>query len=144
MAYKLFKPHAGRYGVLPKFVWGPCTTTANTTVNTLIATPKRKCYIERAAITAKTVGSDADGTILCKLQVVAADGTTARDITSTATSLEAAGVTALVPTELTITATKGNRYLHEGETLRIEVVNDSAAIDTAPVAYLAVELLVQQ
>lgn len=132
-----------RYGTHPVFVSAAPGVTANTTVNTLVAIPKTRCWISKATVTLSTIGSDADGTILLRLKAVATDGTTARNI-SDQLSLESDGVaTALVPVALTISATDGNRFLAEGETIRLEVISNSAAIDTAPVGSVALELFVQ-
>ena len=145
MANTHFRPKVpSRFGANPTFVSGAVAATANTTVNTLVPVPKTKCFVSKVTITLSTIGSDSDGTILLTPQIVATDGSTARDLAS-AVSLELNGVaTALVPVAVTITATDGNRVLQEGETLRLKVVNNSAAIDTAPVGYVSFDLLVQE
>lgn len=136
------KTKPGRYGTHPIWLRQAPTVTANTTVNTLVSVPKVKCWINKAVVTLSTVGVDSDGTILLRLKAVGTDGTTARNI-SDQLSLEAAGVaTALVPVALTISATDPNRILKDGETLRLEVISDSAAIDTPPVGEVSIELMV--
>jgi len=134
------KTKSGRFGTHPVFVTGPVAATANTTVNTLVAVPKVRCFISKATVTLSTVGIDADGTLLLRLKAVATDGSTARNI-SDQLSLKSDGVaTALVPVDLTISASAQNRHLKQGETLRLEVISDSAAIDTPAVGFVSTEL----
>lgn len=138
-----YNPESGpRVGCIPTFASGVINATSSATVNTPIFIPKRRVYVNRANVTLSTLGVAASGTILLKLQAVATDGTTARDLTSSTLSLESDGVaTALVPVDLTIDATAADREIAEGETLRINVVS-SGTNGTAPVGQVAVELLV--
>jgi hypothetical protein len=145
MAILHFRPKfAYRSGTQITFAQAPIAATSSATVNTLIPRPDVEVYVEKATVTLSTLGVAASGTILLKLQAVATDGTTARDLTSTALSLESDGVaTALVPVNLTIDATSPNRVIKEGETLRVEIISSNTN-GTAPVGFVNVELFVQK
>lgn len=140
---KHFAPKLGhRFGAQVAFASGVINATSSSTVNTPIFIPKRKVFVSKATITLSTLGVSASGTILLKLQAVATDGSTARDLNSTAVSLESDGVaTALVPVDISFSATDAQRVIAEGETLRINVVSNNTN-GTAPVGHVAVELLV--
>lgn len=140
-----FKPKfGGRFGTHPVFVNGTVAATSSATVNTLVGIPKRLVFLEKATVTLSTLGVSASGTILLKVQVIATDGSTARDINSTALSLESNGVaTALVPVDITITAAEKDRFIKAGETIRLNVVSNNTN-GTAPVGFVSFELLVQE
>lgn len=136
------KTKPGRYGSHPVFASAAVAATSSATVNTVVPLPKVACYVSKATVTLSTLGVSASGTILLKLQAVGTNGSTVRDLTATALSLESDGVaTALVPVDLTITATPANRVLKRGETLRLNVVSDNTN-GTAPVGGVALELFV--
>jgi hypothetical protein len=142
MAYKTFKPKSDRYGVMPCFASAAIAATSSQTITTPIPIPRRRCYLERATVTLSVLGVAAAGTILLTLNAVGTNGSTTRAL-ATALSLESDGVaTALVPVNLTITASTANRFLKEGETLQVSIASTNTN-GTAPVGSTAVELLVQ-
>ena len=142
---KIFKPKPGRFGIHPVFAQAALSAlTANATVTNYIPTPKRKCYIERITYHASTMAADADGTVLATVTKWDDSAQAAVALTAS-TSLE--GLTAKKATEIALlsTLTDAQLTLDEGDTLYIEMVNNSAAIDTNHAnACLAVELLVSE
>jgi hypothetical protein len=137
------KAKAGRFGTHPVFVhWGNDTITANTTTRQMCGAAPTRAAIVKVVACAYTVPVDSDGTILATLKKW--DKSAAADVTlSSALDLEA--LTAKEGTSFTIssTLTDDQRTLDTGDTLRVEIVNNSAAIDTAPVGLRFVaELLV--
>lgn len=143
---KYFKPGPGRFGAHPAFTSGALqgALTANGTTTIGIATPYRKCAIEAAALSAVTGPVDADGTFIATLKKK--DNVANAVVTlSAGLDIEAAGLVSQKAVQFTLltTLTENQKTLRAGDTLYVEIVNNSAAIDTQPV-YLAatVELLV--
>lgn len=139
---KIFKPKPGRFGVVPAFVHAALgTLTANTTTTFYVGTPKRKCFIERITYHASTIAADSDGTILATVKKWDDSAQAAVSLTA-ATSLE--GLTAKKATEIALLSslTPAQLTIDEGDTIYIDIVNNSAAIDTQHAnAQLVVELL---
>lgn len=138
-----FKPRPGRFGTQIAFltlsslggsdyVGGATLLTANDTTTFKVPSPYRKCRFVRASVVMKTIGIDADGTILATVKKLTAPSTKAS--LTDALSWEAAGVTAdTVAQFVTLsTATDAQRTLNAGESFIVDVVSDSAAIDTQP------------
>jgi hypothetical protein len=147
MARNHFQPKGGRYGVQVAFVSGKqldAGITANTTTAIPLASPVRKNIIARVTAQVTTVPTDADGTILATLKKFnQVSGVTT--VLSSALDLEA--LTARKPVQFTLLSTLSEWQLQlaEGEYLYVDVVNNSAAIDTQPKELtFTAELLVQE
>ena len=138
-----FRPKPGRYGVqCVTTSTGPITApTANVTTTYFLPTPRRKSRVARVSVSVLVVPVDADGTLLATLKK--RDNLNAADVTlSSALDLEA--LVTKTPTALTFltTLTDGQLTLQEGDQLFVEIVSNSAAIDTALTqGFLVSELL---
>lgn len=140
---------AGRYGTDIVSCTGALTDfTATTTVTQAIGTPYPPSTaagysVERASLTIHTAGSDADGTLIIKLQKVrGGSGGTTIDLTTTM-NLEAATITTTPTTfdlPLLSTLTPEQFVVIPGDALIWSKVNNSAAIDTQPVGAFNIEL----
>ena len=143
MPLNFFKPRPGRFGTQIAFlslssiggadyIGGAAPLTVNDTTTFKIPSPYRKCRFVRASVVMKTIAVDADGTVLATVKKLTAPSTKAS--LTDALSWEAAGVTAdTVAQFVTLsTATEAQRTLNAGESFIVDVVNDSAAIDTQP------------
>lgn len=138
---KRFAPRPGRFGV--ELNWeastpigtGGLALTANTTTTYRVPTPIRRCWIESISILCGTVGLDSDGTILGT--VFRRDNANAANIALTAaTSFEVDFLTAntkVFPVALLSTLTDTQRICQAGDIVYVDIVNNSAAIDTQPV-----------
>lgn len=106
------------------------TLTANATTTFYIPTPRRRCVPVRVSYQCSTVAADADGTILGTLSK--RDVSAGANVTLSPGTFSLEGVTAETATEvpLTSTLTDAQRTFAEGDTLKLAVVNNSAAIDT--------------
>lgn len=145
------KETAGRYGTDIANATGALTDfTATTTVTQAIGTPYPPSTaagysVERVSITIHTAGSDADGTLLMKLQKVrGGSGGTTIDLTDTI-SLEAGTITTTPTTfdvPLLSTLTPQQFVVIPGDALIWSKVNNSAAIDTQPVGAFNIEFAV--
>lgn len=140
-----FAPKPGRFGTElitistgpigpANYLGGASPLTANTTTTFRMGPVPRKCVLARFGASATTVPADADGTIIATLFKYDA-ATNAQVQISAAIDLEA-----LVTREGTLagqytSATEAQLTINEGDTLEVNVVNNSAAIDTQP-AYL--------
>lgn len=106
--------------------------TANTTTTFRLGGPPVKCRLVKLSASCVTVGADADGTILARAMKYASVGDAASAV-SADIDLEA-----LVTREITAvgplsTASDATRLFNgTGDTLEINVVSNSAAIDTQP------------
>ncbi len=102
-------------------------------------------YIERLSINFLTAASDADGTVLGKFQKVRGGSAgTIIDLTDTF-SMEANFVTAtqtVFDVPLLSTLTQAQFAFLQGDALYLSTVNNSAAIDTQPVAVITAEFAV--
>lgn len=110
---------------------GASPLTANTTTTINIPTPAvAGAVLISAAVSASTVAADADGTILATLvkRTASDDGD---DTISSSADLEA--LTAKEKTEFTLSNALEHRTFAIADTLELDVVNNSAAIDTQPV-----------
>ncbi len=143
MPQKYFAPKVGRFGIMPVLAQrhaGANPLTANTTTDIYIPTPPGKFVLLGAAVVQSTLVADADGTVLAQITKRAASGD-ADTVLTAQVDLEAA--TVLERQEfslLTTLATAANIFL-TGDIVKLEVVNNSAAIDTQPVdLMIAVEL----
>jgi hypothetical protein len=133
---KFFQPKsAQRSGVQVAFASGrqlDAGITANATTRIPIASPFRKSFIERVTAQVITVPADADGTILATLKKISG-GTT----TSLSAALDLETLVTLVTKLFTLsTLTEMQQTLREGDILVVDVVNNSAAIDTQPVGLI--------
>lgn len=138
-----FAPKPGRYGTRPafltlsslggaNFIGGATLLTANATTTFKVPSPYRRCRFVRASVVAGTIAIDADGTVLATVKKLTAPSTLVA--LTDALSWEAAGLTAdTVAQFVTIsTVTDTQRTLSAGESFVVEVVSNSAAIDTQP------------
>jgi hypothetical protein len=113
------------------------TLTANDTTTIHIPVPARRGFILSASVHQGTVAADADGTILATLKRYDASATSLVALTS-AFNLE--GQTARSADRLTMLGGT-TRYKAREDTLVLEVVSNSAAINTQPAdAFVVVEL----
>lgn len=143
-----FAPKPGRFGVMPAYVFTAVTgtLTANATNTLVIHTPYRKCKVRRFFVNSGTVLlADADGTFVATVKKRIGAGTAVS--LSAATDLETllAAVQTNYPINVVSTATQAERQIPEGNVLYVEVVNNSAAIDTQPVGLsFGVELDIEE
>jgi hypothetical protein len=137
---KHMKPGVSRWGAMIAFTQsgiigtGGLNLTANTTTSFKIPTPHRRCWLERIGLSAGGIAADADGTILATVNK--RDNVAAANVALTAaTSLEVdfvltANKTYNVP--ILGTLEDSQRIFQEGDQLYVDIVNNSAAIDTQP------------
>ena len=145
MAQRHKKERPGRFGTevtfLPRLLGA---FTANTTTTFDIPTPVRSAIIERITVQQRVLVADADGTVL--MTVKKWDSSAGAAVTLTAaTSLEGDNQTAKVAkvVPLLTTLTDDQLRIDSGDYLYVEVVNNSAAIDTqATDPSVVVEVLV--
>ena len=114
------------------------TLTVNATTTIHIPTPGRRCAILSASICQQTKAADADGTVLATLK--RRDISASADVAaSSAYDMEAA--TNRQVDRVTMLGGTANRIKAKEDSLFLDVVNNSAAIDTQPVnAFVVVEL----
>lgn len=137
-----YAPKAPRFGTMLQVAAAANvgSLTANTTTTFYLAVPPGKFYISRFLFSSNVVASDADGTILATLKrwdaVNAADVVlnTAAAGSPTTGDLESAVAKNTHQIPLIATLTDAQRTIKNlsGDTLRVDVVNNSAAIDTQP------------
>lgn len=135
-----FAPRPGRFATQLDLEASTCigtgglVLTANTTTTFRVPTPNVRSWIETISILNGIVGLDSDGTILAT--VFRRDNTNAANIALTAaTSLEVDFLTAnnkVFGIPLLAALTDTNRICLPGDTVYVDVVNNSAAIDTQP------------
>lgn len=132
----VFKPKSGRFGVHPAFLASiqASTLTASTTTSFRIPTPKRRLRVLRGTYCAHTLPIDADGTVLATLKKYDISAAAAVSLSS-AVSLKVDVSVADTATAFTLltTLTEAQLTVDEGDTLFVDVVSNSAAIDTQPV-----------
>jgi hypothetical protein len=97
----------------------------------------QKSKLVGAAISAGTLGNDADGTITAQIIKRIADGDTDQALTSTL-SVEADGLTASEQADFTISGTDAQLTFANGDVCEIDFVNNSAAVDTQPANVIVV------
>lgn len=143
------QPSPGRYGIEPVFIrigpiggsnkiGGASPLTANATTTFKLGGFGRKMYFLRFSASAGTVPADADGTILARLRKIGAGATT----TTLSQDIDLEGLTADLVTYAAplAAATDSQRLILATETISVDVVNNSAAINTQPVdLYLVAE-----
>lgn len=129
-----FSPKLGhRFGSHPAFVSAAAgTVTANTTTTHFLPPIHRKAYLFRASAVCQTVPADADGTLLATLKKWDASADAAVTLSS-ALDLEALTAKESSAFTLSTSLTEAQRRIDEGDSLYVEVVSNSAAIDTAAV-----------
>lgn len=130
---RFFQPAAGRFGAHPVFLNTTLgTITANQTNTFNLGQTHRLSVIARLAISALTVPADADGTT--EITIKKYDASADAEVTLTAAfdmeAIAAAQESEEIP--LLSTLTDSQLLFEEGDTLFAEVVNDSAAFNTAP------------
>jgi len=113
------------------FLGGASPLTANATTTFYLGSFHRVCAFLRFSVVALTVPVDADGTILARLMVVATDGTTRRQV-SEDINLEALTAKASTKSDRKAGISDAANTLKVGETLEVDVVNNTASIDTQP------------
>lgn len=150
----IFRPRPGRYGVMvdakasPQVGTGALTLTANVTTRIAIPTPIVRCAIFQLSLQSGAVTAvDSDGTVLATYNK--RDNVAGADVPlSAATSLESDFVTAInknYPVPLLTTLTDAQRVCQPGDILFVNVVNNSAAIDTQPTGlFFVVEFAILQ
>ncbi len=137
---KRFAPPPGRYGTMISHSFsgiigtGGLVLTANATTAFRIPTPFAKCWLEKLFVSAGGLGVDADGTILATINK--RDNLNAANVPLTAAfSFESdflllANKVYQIP--LLATLTDAQRIFQAGDQLYVDIVNNSAAIDTQP------------
>lgn len=139
-----FAPKGPRFGVHPVYVSSGvvASPTANTTTTYMIPVPYRKCVVERLFFGQNVVLVDADGTALATFKKY--DAATDADVSlNTAVNIESGVTKETTSVTVDATLTEKQRILFEGDSIRVEVVSNSAAIDTAATGlYFGAELLV--
>lgn len=113
------------------YLGGAAPLTANATTTFRLGPVPCKCVFSKLAVSATTVPADADGTIVATAFKYSA-ASNAQVQVSPAVDLEA-----LITREGTIVrqytaATEAALTVLEGDTIEVNVVNNSAAIDTQP------------
>lgn len=127
---------------------GGLLIVANTTTRFPIPTPIARCAVATLSIQSGAVnGVDADGTLLATFNK--RDNVNAADVAlSAATSVKVDFLTAVnknFPVALLSTLTDAQRLVQPGDTLFVNIVNNSAAIDTQPTGlFLVVEFAILQ
>jgi hypothetical protein len=133
---KEFIPRPGAFGTHPVVLSKDISTTAltaNTTNTRSIGGINRAAFVERISVSVRTVPADADGTLL--ITVKKRDASAAANVTLTGTTFNLESLTANASTAIPLltTLTDAQRTCDEGDTIFVEVVSNSAAIDTQPV-----------
>lgn len=129
------RPTPGRYGseivILSRHA-GANPLTANATTAIKFGGLHRRAVFLRITASAGTVPADADGTILARGVITATDGTANRDVSA---DIDLESLTANVTKAADRKAGLADSavVIKPGETFRVNVVNNSAAIDTQPV-----------
>lgn len=132
------KTAPGRYGTFPVYVRsspGANPLTANTTTRIRLGGLGRRCRFLRLTSCQSTLAADADGAVLAHVSKFESDGTTVR-VLSADLNLETQTVD--VPSSVGVYTSAAEKHLviKANEQLLIDVVNDSAAINTQPVNLL--------
>jgi hypothetical protein len=144
-----FSPKGGRYGTMPEIVTGrqlDAGLTANTTTRITVSSAIRKAIIARITAYAATLVVDSDGTVLATVKKFNQATNTTTSLTA-AFDLEVANMTALKPANIPLltTLTDSQLTVAEGEIIVVDIVNNSAAIDTQPKELtFSAELLIQE
>ena len=139
-----FAPYPGRFGTMLQVAQAANVgnVTANDTTRFFLPVAAGKYWVSKLSVVCDTVGADADGSIVAtfyKYSGVSDAGTAL----NTATNLETLVTKETRDVPVTATLTDVQRLLDtsNGDSLYVEVVNDSAAIDTQPTKLsFAVEL----
>jgi hypothetical protein len=137
-----FIPRPGHFGEHPVVLSGRMdgSLTANNTTTFSIGGINRRAFVERLSFSQRTIAADADGTLLLTVKKRDASADSAVSL-NTAVSIE--GHTALESVAITLLSTLSDaqRTLDEGDTLYVEVVSNSAAIDTQPADLIVTAVL---
>lgn len=146
------KPKSGSFGTEVAFltvgpiggadrIGGVAPLTVNDTTTFKVPAPYRRYRFRKASCIAGTIAVDADGTVLATVKKLTAPSTKAS--LTDALSFEAAGLTAdtVAPFVNLSTATEAQRVVSLGESLIVDVVSNSAAIDTQPaIVFITIEV----
>lgn len=140
---QIYRKHGpGRYGVESVFIrsapiggtnqiGGASPLTANTTTTFRLGGFHRKVAFLRFSVSCGTVGADSDGTLLARMRKIKTDGTTVVTLSSDI-NLEALTADVSEKAGRLSTATEAHCTILEGETITVDIVNNSAAINTQP------------
>lgn len=130
---KSFRPKSGRFGIMPVVTtkeFGANPFTANSTVTVAIPAPAGKSFPLRAYVSSTTVGSDADGTLTVQLRRRKASDDSDVALTE-AYNIE--GLTTKERYEMAFAAVSdNNRIFLAADIAEVDLVSNSAAIDTQP------------
>lgn len=150
-----FSPKPGRFGTMitcvqsapiggANYIGGASPLTANTTTTFRLGSFPHKAILSRWSASCLQVPVDADGTILATLQKYSATATAQVQI-GAQIDLEALVTRQQTYAGTYTSATDAQLLINEGDTLEVNVVSNSAAIDTQPTQLIFVaELLVQE
>lgn len=116
-----------------KSVSVPFSLVANTTNTTAVLAAAGPAVIKRMAVSLYQLPADADGTCLLEVKNYDQSATAEDNLISTANlDMESGGdFTAKEALELTLTSTGADLVLAAGDTVFVNAISDSAAIDTA-------------
>lgn len=137
-----FRPTAGSYGVqLVTLTKEVATLTANVTNTKSIGGLVRPARIHSIVVSTRTVPVDADGTLVTTVKK--RDKSAAANVTLTDGTLNLETLVANEAQAITLasTLTDDQRTLDAGDTLFVEIVSNSAAIDTQPADLTFVAIL---
>jgi len=113
------------------------TLTVNVTNTIRLPTPSARAYVLKCSITQSVVGNDADGTLLATLK--RRDISAGADVTiSSAFNIE--GQVANSANERFVLLGESTRLKAREDTLFVDIVSNTAIIDTQPVGFIYVEL----
>jgi hypothetical protein len=143
MAYNFFGPRAGSFGTATvlcasgqiggaNYLGGASPLTVNSTTTFRLPTPPFKCRFLSMAVSVVTVPADADGSILARAVKYSASAD-AQVAVSADVDLEALTTREIGVAAALSTATEAQRIFNgTSDSLEVNVVNNSAAIDTQP------------
>lgn len=123
-----------RYGTHPVYLAGfnIADLTANATTRVDLGCAPSVSHVERVVCSQSTLVADADGTVLATLKKYDASADASVTL-SAALDLEAMTASEGSPFVLTSTLTDAQLQMDDGDVLYVDVVNNSAAINTQPV-----------
>lgn len=130
-----YSPGPGRYGTNPIVAAASNVgaLTANTTTTFFLALPPGKFFINKLIMTTNVVAADADGTVLATFQKY--DGVANSAVAlNTAADLETMTTKESTVVNVLSSLTDAQRIVNtaNGDSIYVDVVNNSAALNTQP------------
>lgn len=134
----IFRPRAGRTGIMPAFLRGVFGAIAPNTTTTLgLGGLHSRVEVDQLSVSARVVPVDADGALTMVISKYRAADDTVVPLTA-AFDLEGLLASESTRIPMLIALSPGDRHLEAGDTLRAVVTSTSAAIDTAPADLIVV------